>query len=190
MPALESHIYDIFKQYSRLYQLRNDGEGQLSSELQKEWVEVTFTLDSIFSGLYRPSTTQTPDAAGAPKTLRNKVPVEFLRVPTDADILCETTDNFFSGKLQDISVGGAYIQSPIPFRVDSSVRLTFCTFRDRQPLEIDTRVAWNNPGGIRKNNFPEGAGLQFTNCDDPRRDQLQDYVYELVEDTLSRAHLI
>ena len=51
MPALESHIYDIFKDYSRLYQLRNDAEGQLSPELQKEWVEVTFTLDSIFSGL-------------------------------------------------------------------------------------------------------------------------------------------
>jgi uncharacterized protein (TIGR02266 family) len=189
MPALESHIYDIFKQYSRLYQMRNDGEGQLNPELQKEWVEVTFTLDSIFSGLYRPDT-QNPNAAGAPRSLRNKVPVEFLRVPAEADVLCETSDNFFSGKLQDISVGGAYIHSPIPFRVDSTVRLTFCTFRDRQPLEIEARIAWSNPGGIRKNMFPEGAGVQFTNCDNPRRDQLQDYVYELVEDTLSRAHLI
>ena len=189
MPALESHIYDVFKQYSRLYQLRNDGGGQLSPELQKEWVEVTFTLDSIFSGLYRPDTA-THDSASAPKALRTKVPVEFLRVPTEADVLCETKDNFFSGKLQDISVGGAYIHSPIPFRVDSPVRLTFCTFRDRQPLELDARIAWSNPGGIRKHTFPEGAGVQFTNCDNPKRNQLEDYVYELVEDTLSRAHLI
>ena len=189
MPALESHIYDVFKQYSRLYQLRNDAEGQLTPELHKEWVEVTFTLDSIFSGLYRPDT-KTHDSAGASKTLRNKVPVEFLRVPSEADVLCETSDNFFSGKLQDISVGGAYIHSPIPFRLDCPVRLTFCTFRDRQPLEIDARIAWNNPGGIRKHNFPEGAGVEFTNCDNPKRDQLEDYVYELVEDTLSRAHLI
>ena len=87
-------------------------------------------------------------------------------------------------------MGGAYIHSPIPFRVDSTVRLTFCTFRDRQPLEVDARIAWSNPGGIRKHAFPEGAGVEFTNCDDPRRDQLQDYVYELVEETLSRAHLI
>ncbi len=189
MPALDSHIYDIFKQYSRLYELRNNGEGQLSPELQKEWVEVTFTLDSIFSGLYRPDT-QTVDAAGTRRSLRNKMPVEFLLVPAEADILFETKDNFFSGKLQDISVGGAYIYSPIPFRVDSTVRLTFCTFRDRQPLQIDARIAWSNPGGIRKHTFPEGAGVEFTNCDNPRRDQLQDYVYELVEDTLSRAHLI
>lgn len=189
MPALESHIYDIFKQYSRLYRLRNDAGGQLSPELQKEWIEVTFTLDSIFSGLYRPDTL-THESASTSRALRNKVPVEYLRVPTEADVLCETKDNFFSGKLQDISLGGAYIHSPIPFRVDSPVRLTFCTFRDRTPLEIDGRIAWANPGGIRKHHFPEGAGIQFTNCDDPRRDQLQDYVYELVEDTLSRAHLI
>ena len=189
MPALEPHIYEIFKEYSRLYQLRNDGQGQLSPDLQKEWVEVTFTLDSIFSGLYRPDA-NTHDAAHFPRSLRNEVPVEFLRVPAEADVLCETTDNFFSGKLQDISVGGAYIHSPIPFRVNSTVRLTFCTFRDRQPLETDARIAWSNPGGIRKHTFPEGAGVEFTNCNHPRRDQLQDYVYELVEETLSRAHLI
>ena len=56
--------------------------------------------------------------------------------------------------------------------------------------DIDGRIAWSNPGGIRKHHLPEGAGIQFTNCDNPRLDQLQDYVYELVEDTLSRAHLI
>lgn len=190
MPALESHIYDIFQQYSRLYRMRNDAGGQLSPELQKEWVEVTFTLDSIFSGLYRPDTQSSQDTKVSPKTVRNKVPVDFLRVPTEADVLCETKDNFFSGKLQDISVGGAYIHSPIPFRVDSPVRLTFCTFRDRQPLELDGRIAWSNPGGIRKQTLPEGAGVQFTSCDAPRRDQLEEYVYELVEDTLSRAHLI
>lgn len=192
MPALESHIYDIFQQYSRLYRMRNEAGGQLSPELQKEWIEVTFTLDSIFSGLYRPDTQSTADSKPTtiPKKLRNKVPVDFLRVPTEADVLCETKDNFFSGKLQDISVGGAYVHTPIPFRVDSPVRLTFCTFRDRQPLELDGRIAWSNPGGIRKQTLPEGAGVQFTNCDETRREQLLEYVYELVEDTLSRAHLI
>ena len=189
MPALQAHIYDIFQQYSRLYQIRNDAGGQLDPDQQKEWVEVTFTLDRIFSGLYRPDirTQETPATSGQ---IRQKVPVDFLRVPTEADVLCETKDNFFSGKLQDISVGGAYVHSPIPFRVDSPVRLTFCTFRDRQPLELEGRIAWSNPGGIRKHNFPEGAGVQFTNFDGGKKHQLEDYVYELVEDTLSRANLI
>ena len=188
MQAVQSQIYDVFKQFSRLYRIRNDAGGQLTPELQKEWVEVTFTLDSIFSGLYRPG--GTPESLEATVALRKSVPVEFLRVPTEADVLCETKSNFFSGKLQDISVGGAYVHSPIPFEVDSPVRITFCTFKDRLPLEVDGRIAWSNPGGIRKQTFPEGAGIQFTNCDDPKQTQLQDYVYELVEETLSRANLI
>jgi uncharacterized protein (TIGR02266 family) len=122
--------------------------------------------------------------------LRDKIPVDFLRVPADADVLCETRDNFFSGKLQDISVGGAYVHSMVPFRVDWPVRLTFCTFRDREPLELEARIAWSNPGGVRKQGLPEGAGVQFTNCDPRAKAQLKDYVYELVEDTLTRANLL
>jgi uncharacterized protein (TIGR02266 family) len=192
MSATQSHIVDVFQQYTRLYKIRNETGGHLSPELQKEWVEVTFTLDSIFSGLYRPDArpNESAMAASAPRRFRDKIPVDFLRVPADADVLCETRDNFFSGKLQDISVGGAYVHSMVPFRVDSPVRLTFCTFRDREPLELEARIAWSNPGGVRKHALPEGAGVQFTNCDPRSHTQLQDYVYELVEDTLTRANLL
>ena len=190
MPSLNAHIFDVFQQYSRLYQMKNEGGGKLSPELEKEWVEVTFTLESIFSGLYRPQATKEEPPRGSAKVLRNKVPVDFLRVPTDADVLCETTNNFFSGKLADISLGGAYVQTPIPFRPDSNVRLTFCTFRDREPLEVEARIAWNNTGSIRKQNFPEGAGVQFTIANGKTREQLKEYVYELVEETLCRANLI
>ena len=192
MSATQSHIVDVFQQYTRLYKIRNETGGRLSPELQKEWVEVTFTLDSIFSGLYRPDARPTEGvaAASAPRRFREKIPVEFLRVPAEADVLCETRDNFFSGKLQDISVGGAYVHSMVPFRVDWPVRLTFCTFRDREPLELEARIAWSNPGGVRKQGFPEGAGVQFTNCDPRSKAQLKDYVYELVEETLTRANLL
>ena len=36
----------------------------------------------------------------------------------------------------------------------------------------------------------EGAGVQFLNFDEKSRDRLQNYVYELVEDTLTKANLI
>lgn len=190
MPTLQAHVFDIFQQYSRLYEMRNRSGGRLSPEYQKEWIEVTFTLESIFSGLYRPEAHAKDTTTVAAQSLRNKIPVDYLRVPTDADVLCETHDNFFSGKLQDISVGGAYVQTPIPFRPDSTVRLTFCTFRDREPLEIEARIAWNNPGSIRKQSFPEGAGVQFKAADGRTQAMLREYVYELVEETLTRANLI
>jgi uncharacterized protein (TIGR02266 family) len=192
MTATQSHIVDVFQQYTRLYKLRNETGGRLSPDLQKEWTEVTFTLDSIFSGLYRPDARadELAKSASIPRRFRDRIPVDFLRVPAEADVLCETRDNFFSGKLQDISVGGAYVHSMVPLRVDSPVRLTFCTFRDREPLELEARIAWSNPGGVRKQALPEGAGVQFTNCDQRSRAQLKDYVYELVEETLTRANLL
>lgn len=191
MPSVRSHIFDVFDQYSRLYKLRNETVGELSPELQKEWVEVNFTLESIFSGLYRPDAPYYERLQPASShNLREKLPVQFLRVPTDMDVLCETSETFFSGRLQDVSLGGAYVHSPVSFRVDSPVRLTFCTFRVQKPLEVEGRVAWNNPGSLRKGNFPEGAGVQFTRRDRATEQKLEEYVYELVEDTLSRAHLI
>ncbi len=190
MSTTQSHIVDVFQQYTRLYKLRNETGGRLSPELHKEWVEVTFTLDSIFSGLYRPDARPAESAPASPSRFRNKLPVDFLRVPAEADVLCETRDNFFSGKLQDISVGGAYVHTMVPFRVDWPVRLTFCTFRDREPLELDARIAWSNAGGVRKQGLPEGAGVQFTNCDPRSQVQLKDYIYELVEETLTRANLL
>jgi uncharacterized protein (TIGR02266 family) len=192
MHSQSAHIVDVFQQYTRLYKLRNETGGRLSDELQKEWVEVTFTLDSIFSGLYRPDARPEEGSKhpSAPRGLRDQISVDFLRVPADTDVLCETRDNFFSGKLQDISLGGAYVHSVVPFRVDSPLRLTFCTSRDREPLELEARIAWSNPGGIRKHALPEGAGVQFTNCDPRSKAQLKDYVYELVAETLNRANLI
>ena len=190
MSATQSHIVDVFQQYTRLYKMRNETGGALTPELQKEWVEVTFTLDSIFSGLYRPDARPIERATTPPRRLRGKLSVDFLRVPADADVLCETRDNFFSGKLQDISVGGAYVHSMVPFRVDCPVRLTFCTFRDRVPLELEARIAWSNPGGVRKHALREGAGVQFTNCGPRSHAQLKDYVCELVEETLTRANLL
>jgi len=73
MSATQSHIVDVFQQYTRLYKMRNENGGALSPELQKEWVEVTFTLDSIFSGLYRPDARPIERATTPPRRLRGKL---------------------------------------------------------------------------------------------------------------------
>lgn len=183
-------IVQVFRQYSTLFQLRNLHGGQLEPKLEREWQEVTFTLESIFSGMYQPQRNDHADEKPTRIQLRSQLPIEYLRVPTEVDVLCETPMNFFSGRLQDISTGGAYVHASVPFPEGSWLRLTFCTFRDEMPLELEGRVAWKNPAGGRKNTLLEGAGVQFLNFDDRSRDRLRNYVYELVEDTLTKAHLI
>lgn len=188
-PAQFSPVIDVFKEYERLYKIRNHRGGELDSNLEKEWSEITFTLDSIFSGLNRPDPdTLTPSAE---KTdLRTKLAIAHLRVPTETDVLCETGNVFFSGRLQDISTGGAYVHASIPFQIDSKVRLTFCTFREELPLEIEGRIAWSNPRGLNKPLYLEGAGIQFIECDVSNKTQLDTFIYELVEETLVKANLI
>ena len=190
MSATKAPIVDVFKEFARLHELRTSQGGELSADLESEWNEVRFTVDSIFSGMYSPGSFGKSVEMVTEKMLREAFPVEYVRVPTETDVLCETSDDFFSGRLQDISTGGAYLSSSIPLAVDSRVRLTFCTFRERLPIELEGRVAWSNPGSVRKSTLPQGAGVQFTYRDPNKRSQLKNYVLELVEGTLSRASLL
>jgi uncharacterized protein (TIGR02266 family) len=183
-------IVQVFRQYSTLFQMRNLYGGQLDPRLEKEWQQIVFTLDSIFSGLYQPKASDKLENKPERSELRSALPIEYLRVPTEVDVLCETPLNFFSGRLQDISTGGAYVHAMVPFPEGSWLRLTFCTFREQMPLELEGRVAWKNPGATRKDSLLEGAGVQFLNFDAKSRDRLRNYVYELVEDTLTKANLI
>ena len=48
--------------------------------MQKDWVEVTFTPNSIFFGLYIPDTKSLDHISSSSEKLRNKLPVELLRV--------------------------------------------------------------------------------------------------------------
>ena len=184
-----SPVVDVFRQYVDLYQLRNRG-ADLDPKLEKEWKEISFTMDSIFSGMYRPDPDELFSGPRDRDTLRAQLPVEYLRVPTETDVLCETMNSFFSGRLQDISTGGAYVHAKVPFEPDSQVRLTFCTFRDEMPLELEGRIAWSNPGGMRKRALLAGAGIQWVDFDPPLRSKIEEFIYELVEETLARANLL
>jgi uncharacterized protein (TIGR02266 family) len=190
IPTSSTQVVDIFRQYAKLYKLRNNLSGGLDPTLEKDWQEVSFTLESIFSGMYRPDPDETGLLPAQKPGFRTIVPLDFLRVPTETDVLCETSNAFFSGRLQDISTGGAYVHASVPFELDSKVRLTFCTFREEMPLELDGRIAWSNPGGRFKRILLEGAGVQFVDCDGQLRSKLEDFVYELVEDTLVKANLL
>ncbi len=189
IPTQPSPVVDVFRQYVDLYQLRNRGTD-LDAQLEKEWKEISFTMDSIFSGMYRPDTDALFSDPRDRAALRAQFPVEFLRVPTESDVLCETTNSFFSGRLQDISTGGAYVHAKVPFEPDSQVRLTFCTFRDEMPLELEGRIAWSNPGGMRKRALLAGAGVEWTEFDQQHRGKIEEFIYELVEETLTRANLL
>ncbi len=177
----------LLRDYLRLYQLRNLGHGRLEPRLENEWKEVSFTIDSVFSGLYRDSG---PEGRSRKVDLKKELPLDALRVPIETGVICDAGRGVFGATLRDLSTGGAYIQSTITLAEDSRVRLIFTTDPNRPPLEVEGRVAWTNRSGRRKANLPEGSGVEFLRFSDDSRIRIQDYVYQVVEQTLASANLI
>lgn len=178
----------LLRDYLRLYQLRNLGHGRLEPRLENEWKELSFTVDSVFSGLYRAGGRE---RSWSPKLdLRKELPLDSLRVPLETGVICDAGRGVFGATLRDLSTGGAYVQSTIPFPESGKVRLIFCTDPDDPPIEVEGRVAWTNPAGQRKRNLPEGSGVQFLRFTDDSRLRIRDFVYRVVEQTLASANLI
>lgn len=80
-------IVQVFRQYSTLFQLRNLHGGKLEPRLEREWQEVVFTLDSIFSGMYQPQGDERMEDKPDRLRLRAQLPIKYLRVPTEVDVL-------------------------------------------------------------------------------------------------------
>lgn len=181
----------LLRDYLRLYHLRNLGHGRLEPQLENEWKELSFTVDSVFSGMYRDSGEER-EPLGRPRKLdlRNELPLDSLRVPMETGVICDAGRGVFGATLRDLSTGGAYIQSTIPLGEHSRVRLIFSTGPDEPPIEVEGQVAWTNPASRRKPNLPEGSGVQFLRFSDDSRTRIRDYVYEVVEQTLASANLI
>ena len=58
------------------------------------------------------------------------------------------------------------------------------------PMELEGRIAWSNPGGMRKRALLAGAGIKWVEFDKPNRTKIEGFIYELVEETLFRANLL
>jgi hypothetical protein len=178
----------ILRDYVHLYQLRNLGHGRLEPRLENEWKELSFTIESVFSGMYRDSIKELGPSRHTPSPdLRRELPLESLRVPVET-VICDVGCCRFAARLCDLSIGGAYLHSPVPLAEHTRVSLIF-PGRDLLPIEVEGRVAWTNHAGRRKPRLAEGSGVHFLGLRDDTRMRISEYVYDIVEETIASAHL-
>lgn len=73
-------------------------------------------------------------------------------------------DNVRLGPCRDLSVGGLFLKTRVPYDIDQTVTLTFSipTQNKEIPISCKARVAWTNFSENRlKADYPPGVGLQF-----------------------------
>jgi uncharacterized protein (TIGR02266 family) len=62
----------------------------------------------------------------------------------------------------DISSGGLFLKTEIPFAVDESLLLSFTLPGDSDPISTRARVAWVNlTDNPKKPDLPQGIGIEF-----------------------------
>ena len=62
----------------------------------------------------------------------------------------------------DISSGGLFLKTEIPFAVDESLLLSFTLPGDSDPISTRARVAWVNlTDNSKKPDLPQGIGIEF-----------------------------
>lgn len=71
--------------------------------------------------------------------------------------------SMMAGASVDISVGGLYLKSELPFDVDECLSLTISLPSMDVAFSCEAKVAWVNPAvATRKDEYPPGVGLKFT----------------------------
>jgi Tfp pilus assembly protein PilZ len=77
---------------------------------------------------------------------------EQARKPCSFAIDYSTTDRVFKDFAQNISTGGVFIETHVPFSVGQEITLTFSSSDYTRPLKIAGEIAWTGP---------RGAGVKF-----------------------------
>jgi len=85
----------------------------------------------------------------------------------------------------DISSGGLYLKTEVPFSVDESLLLSFTLPDESAALSCRARVAWvNSKKNPRKPDLPQGVGIEFVGLSAESLEAIQTFLkYVEIEPT-------
>lgn len=98
------------------------------------------------------------------------------RLPVRIRIQYRTSDQFFQDYIQNLSVGGIFIETKNPLSVGTKLKVQFSLPEMEEMITADGVVVHRLHGG-RTHNLPSGGmGIQFAELDDNCKQVLEDYV--------------
>ncbi|MDY6987329.1 MAG: PilZ domain-containing protein [Thermodesulfobacteriota bacterium] len=75
------------------------------------------------------------------------------RKPCSIPVTCATEDRVIQDFVKNISAGGAFIETAVPFSPGEHITLMFSSTEQEEPIKISGRIVWR---------VPEGIGVKFT----------------------------
>ena len=107
---------------------------------------------------------------------------KYNRVPIEMEVEFQTDNDFVPGWSRDISPGGIYVKSGAPLKNGATTRIRFILDKEKEPVEVDCKVAWTNEGEIRKREAdPRGMGIEFVDKDNNKRQVIREFVRDLTD---------
>ncbi len=103
------------------------------------------------------------------------------RLQHELPVAYRTVGSFLSDWATNISQGGMFINTRRPLPVGSEVSILIQLPATEFPVKLSGKVTRVCPAGGDSGQAP-GMGIQFTDVDEPRREQLESFVQRLRRD--------
>jgi type IV pilus assembly protein PilZ len=98
------------------------------------------------------------------------------RAPVEIDVDLATYERYYLSRLENVSIGGAFIRTSEPHPVGTEVKLRFQLPGTTSAIEAAGTVVWvYRQSGTRKPNST-GFGVRFTRIADDDRDKIAAYI--------------
>jgi Tfp pilus assembly protein PilZ len=75
------------------------------------------------------------------------------RKPCSIPVTCSTADRVMKNFIKNISAGGAFIETSVPFSPGEHITLMLSATEQEEPIKITGRIVWR---------VPEGIGVKFS----------------------------
>lgn len=103
---------------------------------------------------------------------------QSIRIQHELPVAYRSVGGFLSDWATDISRGGLFINTRRPLPVGTPVRILLQLPDGQLPVAIEGRVARVSEPGNAVNAAP-GMGVEFTDLDGPKREELESWVERL-----------
>lgn len=97
------------------------------------------------------------------------------RVPVDVKVDYRTVGSFITDYSKDLSKGGIFIKTSLPYEVGERVRLRLTLPDGDAPFALDGVVKWISTLRDREKH-PAGMGIEFVDFDEKIKKKLEDLV--------------